>query len=417
MSEPTNRERLTLREIAWRDVLPAWRLLATLRLALRVRMLLLGTLGWLALMFGWWLIASLFSNHPDVRPLVAAYQSCPWKGDPTSDTSGLWTGSIMGPHLAREATWPYVTLWEQLSAPVRQMFAEGVSGVRCLFLLACTIWGVLVSAVFGGALTRMAAMNLGREESIGVRDALRFTRQRFGSYLAAPLFPLIALAFISIPLVIAGAIMRSDMGATVVAIAWPLALGVGLLGTLFLLGLLFGWPLMAPAISSEGTDSFDAVSRAYSYVHQRPLHYLLYAVVATLISALGAILVGYFAQAVVFLTAWLVSWGAGNERIFGELHAGGVWPSGSAPLAVKAIAFWNGCVRVVALGFGMSYFWTASTAIYLLLRRDADGAELDQIYFDKPPQEYTLPTLQPDANGVPLAPRNETPPSDAPAAS
>ena len=93
------------------------------------------------------------------------------------------------------------------------------------------------------------------------------------------------------------------------------------------------------------------------------------------------------------------------------------WPSGSAPLAVKAIAFWNGCARVVTLGFGMSYFWTASTAIYLLLRRDADGAELDQIYFDKPPQEYTLPTLQPDANGVPLAPRDESPPSDAPAAS
>ena len=44
-------------------------------------------------------------------------------------------------------------------------------------------------------------------------------------------------------------------------------------------GLAAGWPLMWPTISSEGTDAFDALSRSYAYVYQRPLAYLLYAVI------------------------------------------------------------------------------------------------------------------------------------------
>ena len=48
---------------------------------------------------------------------------------------------------------------------------------------------------------------------------------------------------------------------------------------LLLLGLAFGWPLMWATISTEGTDSFDALSRSYAYVFQRPLRYLFYVVV------------------------------------------------------------------------------------------------------------------------------------------
>jgi hypothetical protein len=41
-----------------------------------------------------------------------------------------------------------------------------------------------------------------------------------------------------------------------------------------------------------------------------------------------------------------------------------------------------GCVKLLAVGFLFSYFWTASTAIYLLLRRDVDATEMDEVYLD-----------------------------------
>ena len=57
------------------------------------------------------------------------------------------------------------------------------------------------------------------------------------------------------------------------------------------IGLAAGWPLMAPTVSTEGTDTFDALSRSYAYVYQRPLAYLLYAVAATIIGILGLLVV------------------------------------------------------------------------------------------------------------------------------
>ena len=52
-----------------------------------------------------------------------------------------------------------------------------------------------------------------------------------------------------------------------------------------LLGLIFGWPLMFSTISTEGTDAFDAISRSYAYVFQRPFHYLFYTILITIMHA------------------------------------------------------------------------------------------------------------------------------------
>ena len=68
---------------------------------------------------------------------------------------------------------------------------------------------------------------------------------------------------------------------------------------------------MWATISSEGTDSFDAISRSYAYAFQRPLHYLFYALVAVVLGVLGWLLVSNFAAGVVYITYWAASWSAG----------------------------------------------------------------------------------------------------------
>ena len=48
------------------------------------------------------------------------------------------------------------------------------------------------------------------------------------------------------------------------------------------------------------------------------------------------------------------------------------------------------------------YFWVAVAGIYLLLRRDADQTETDDVYLeDESETPYGLPELPPDEAGVP----------------
>ena len=46
------------------------------------------------------------------------------------------------------------------------------------------------------------------------------------------------------------------------------------------------------------------------------------------------------------------------------------------------IRFWADCVKFLAVGYFYGYFWTAASAIYLLLRRDVDATEMDEVFLD-----------------------------------
>ena len=112
------------------------------------------------------------------------------------------------------------------------------------------------------------------------------------------------------------------------------------------------------------------MSRSYAYTFQRPLHYLFYVIVAAILGGLGWLLVQNFAAGVVWMSYWAAGLGAGGERIdsimSGEL-------TGFSGFAAWLIHFWAGCVKLLAVGYLFSYFWTASSCIYLLLRRDVDA--------------------------------------------
>jgi hypothetical protein len=253
------------------------------------------------------------------------------------------------------------------------------------------LWAVAVWSLFGGAITRMAALHLGRESKASYRSAMGHALAKWTKYWSSPLLPLLGIAMIAVPLAILGLLGRTNIGMFIVGLLWPVLLLGGVLMTIFAAGLWLGWPLMWAAISTESSDSFDALSRAYSYVFQRTLRLLGYVVVATFLSIVGGAIAWAFAAGVVHLTSWSVAWGAGNGPA--ELTAAGVW-------AQRLIFFWDGVARLLALGFVYSYFWTASTAIYLLLRRDVDGTALDEIYVDET-DAGTMPPLATDPIGVP----------------
>jgi hypothetical protein len=158
---------------------------------------------------------------------------------------------------------------------------------------------------------------------------------------------------------------------------------------------------MWATVSVEGTDSFDALSRTYAYVYQKPLRYAAYIAIAVIVGLLGSFVVENFAAAVIWLSTWAAGWGSGPARMEAlQNYTGDSW---LARGGTSLIVFWCGCIKLLAMGYVFSYFGVSSTAVYFQLRRDVDARETDEVFLDADESEkgFGLPKLQKDAAGAP----------------
>ncbi len=148
----------------------------------------------------------------------------------------------------------------------------------------------------------MAAVQLARKEKISLGEAIRFTTSRYLSFLSAPLIPLVFVGIVAIFLLIFGLFHLIPVFGDIVVdgLGWPLVLLAGLAMAVVLVGLV-GWPMMYGTISAEGSDSFDALSRSYSYVYQSPWHYIWYGLVALAYGAIVVFFVGLMGSFTVYL--------------------------------------------------------------------------------------------------------------------
>jgi hypothetical protein len=193
-----------------------------------------------------------------------------------------------------------------------------------------------------------------------------------------------------------------------------------------LVGWAAGWPLMFSTISVEGSDAFDAISRSFAYIFQRPWHYLFYAIVAAVFGSLCSFFVVLFADLLIHMTQWAVAWGGGTrlETMIGQMFyyapdASG-WGSGSTPeitaptgltkFAAICTSVWLYGLFLLIVGFVYSYFWSASTVIYYLLRRDVDNTEMQEVFLEGEVDDLGMPADQ-AAPTSPVVSSGEQPPS------
>jgi len=415
----------TLRRVAWSEICPWLAIFRTFRLAASFRILLLSAAAVFITFCGWALFFWVFSEDSRQTEWMGPDGGNPWKAAtemvpdaprlPGMDGFGESVGEALAPITSKgQPGNPFFGSWAHLCRPALQIVRlnSDFTGLACLLL--CGLWSLATWAFFGGAITRMAAVQLACDERVGLMAALRFACSRWTSYFFAPLFPAAGILLAALPICLLGLIQRVDALVILTALVWPLALVSGLIMAVLLLGLIFGWPLMWTTISAEGTDNFDALSRCYAYVFQRPLHYLFYAIVAGLFGAVGWLLVANFAAAVVHLPLWAAAWGSGADR-FGEIASGTDMDSVLGNAGGAVIRFFGGCVKLLAAGFFFGYFWTATTCIYFLLRRDVDATEMDEVFLDEDAGEGThdLPPLGTDETGAPVIDdQPETSPGD-----
>jgi hypothetical protein len=114
---------------------------------------------------------------------------------------------------------------------------------------------------------------------------------------------------------------------------------------------------------------------------------------------LGWYLVSLFFVWILALSEWGISWGSGVaqlQNIEGPQTMGRIADTGAA-----LIGFWKNCLRALAYGFVFSYFWSAATVIYFLLRRLVDATELDEVYMPDEQDRHGLPPLKTGPDGIP----------------
>jgi hypothetical protein len=416
-------ERLTIRDISWRDVFPWLIVFRTFGLASSLPVLFLATLGAVLTPLGWWVSEQCFvpsaANDADTAfaQVLEANRSGPHRPfPPLAPNDGRIPTSVRDvlttqPDIVQPIFHRFVT-------PVARLFDTRLTMAQAGYYAVGTLWTLLIWGFYGGAITRMAVVKLGREEQISLGEALSHARQKLLSYMFSPLFPLLGVVLIGLPVYLLGLLMRLDAGVLIAGLAWLFVLLGGLAMAILLIGALFGWPLMWGVISSEQHgDAFEAFSRSFSYTFGRPLHYLFYVVLAIVFGSLSWLVVYHISELVIVAGRLPAAWGAGPERWQAVLRvveapvADGAFSVSWPEIGGWLIGSFESVVRTIATAFGYSFFWCQAAAVYLLLRRDVDQTEFDEVFVEREDRRYELPELKPVAAISPGGATEEPPAS------
>ncbi|MFV0445007.1 MAG: hypothetical protein ACK5Q5_15645 [Planctomycetaceae bacterium] len=405
--------------------LPWLHLTRGFRLATRWQNLLLALAGVLLLAIGRWGISYLpFSSFAQsVEP--TAYRSVVWpaKRARPFDRRTIWPCEqpflepplpavrqvVDGHRLPQARTLLHPAV--DLIRPASQFFQRRNRWSQVADAWLNVLLVLAVGSLIGGAITRRVAMEFGIAQEPGLRASLAFAWREFPYVFGAPLISVAGLGLLLLLGRIVGWIgVIPGIGTTLAAILWGGVLLVSLLMALLLIGVAAAWPLMVAAHSCEGTDGFDALNRSYNYVFIRPwyaLWLLLVAVVYGLAVLTFALWLTGFS---VHLSEWMAAGPMSDEalqtiiRDAPALVASNNFGQRPTPSAASTIGgWWQHGLAGLLTAFVYSYFWTASTLIYLLLRKSCDACDLNRIYVPKPPAKRDGPPL----TGIPAVEQRE----------
>lgn len=268
------------------------------------------------------------------------------------------------------------------TALLQSLFSFQQFGLRELaFSTFALLWLTLVFALLGGVLARRSLVELGERTVAAWGESCRIVFSRWHSFLWSTGMHLVGLLLLLIPILILGAVSRlgsggAHIGGVLLLLMFPLVFAVGR----FALGAIVCFPLSVCAIAAERkADAFEGFSRSYAYFFQRPVLACLCALILVIVGAVGEQLV-----------YWIVTLGW-------SLMGGAYRLSGGAELSAstKYLAAGDWLAAALIAAYWFSYFWSASAAVYLILRKSVDSTELYELDHRQSPHEQTLPEIPP----------------------
>jgi hypothetical protein len=293
-------------------------------------------------------------------------------------------------------------------------------------LIVLVLGLMIIWSVFAGAITRLAALEFARGEKTGLKDSLSFVMKKFWSYFWSPLTPVLGVLFFIACNVAGGLVGKIEYaGEIAVAVGFPLAILSGFL--IVFLGIvgIIGFILMFPAISSEGSDAFDAISRAYSYVLSRPLHFLSLLITIIVCGTILTFVAGYGACLVMKTSYFTVGLGMGDKLneirdfIAGMSGAGDTITSlnpMSMRIAALLLMLYVVLIKMTVGSIVIAFVGSASTIAYLIMRKDVDDTEMSDVYVEEDEEDVAVDEAAPEepeesaVQQAPTAPEPIAPP-------
>ncbi len=288
---------------------------------------------------------------------------------------------------------------------------------RCLTVFLAVLQ-LLIFALFGGAICRISAVESARDERISATAALQFVREKYTGFIAAPLLPIGIFLATAVVMWVGGLIGAIPGLQIVIGFLYGLTLLGGIVLVSTFIALIAGFHLMWPTIATEGSDAFDAVQRAAGYLFQRTWNVAFYSISLLVYGAFSFVIVRMLAMLLFKLTHMATGAGmnvvsSGAADSVGKLDAMWHMPAwADLPWlpTVDQIAFWGSFETVPLTGaewlarwffaawvmifvamvgaFVISFYFCGSTQMYLLLRRDVDAVDYDEVYYEEPEDEF-----------------------------
>ncbi|MFG0331289.1 MAG: hypothetical protein ACF8PN_15485 [Phycisphaerales bacterium] len=259
-----------------------------------------------------------------------------------------------------------------------------------VFLAVYGLWFFIVVFIGGAMISRSVACEFAITQYIPWTEALAFALKRSLTLISTALLPAIAIVIGLLLLAIGGLLFRIPALDVLGGLLYgPALFGGFLLAIILVLGV-FGFGLFVPAVTVESADAPDAISRAFAYVKNRPLHLLWYLVLASIIGWLGFVVVAGLAWLTINLTAYGASMFFESSAVLEHAEARSLVdfsgygseldlsPTGRA--AVALIGLWKTIIAGLVAGYLFSFSYAAWTVIYFLLRKVVDDQDLDEIW-------------------------------------
>ncbi|MCB9839223.1 MAG: hypothetical protein H6813_07795 [Phycisphaeraceae bacterium] len=271
--------------------------------------------------------------------------------------------------------------WTRTVVP---MFTKHTLGSVLILVLTALLLGV-----FGGAVARSSACDIAGWPAPGPGESVAFAWRRRADFSMTLLGPALFIGAIALVLAAIGAVALRIPGIDFIgAIFYGLALLLGLLAALSVLGLCLGGVMLIPSVAVECSDWLDGAQRVYAYVAGSPGRLVMYLVALLTQGALA-----YWALSLVFaltlnftagtVTGWL---GAEPTALAGRVEPfvfqtqPDQWALGGTTLwTAHVMGLWEQAFTLLLAAGVFSYLFTGGTALYLALRQVNDHQDMADI--------------------------------------
>jgi hypothetical protein len=290
---------------------------------------------------------------------------------------------------------------------------------RTWFAIVYGLVILVLMAIFGTAICRIAAVRSTRRENLSGIEALRFARQKLLDSILAPLWPLVIFGGAAV-LMILGSLVGAIpvIGEFIAGLTYGIALVGGMALVFSAVVFALGTHLMAPTLAVEGSDHFDAVQHGAGYVIQRPWSFAWYSIVLMISGALSFLLVRGVLLLLLKMTHSVTSVGmsffgavssSGQEglpkldgmwhmpdwsnlrmlpgdngpKFWGDFAAAAGPLSGAETFGMWLLMFWVFVVVGLLAAFVVSFYFCGCTEMYLVMRREIDAVDYDEMFYEE----------------------------------